>query len=87
MQIRSIEAIATPIPLKKPYHLSDFNGIQRTTSLIIVKIMTDGGIEGYGEWDPQLLCTGESVGSVLSMIETYYASNLIGKDIDFINKN
>ena len=55
MQIRSIEAIATPIPLKKPYHLSDFNGIQRTTSLIIVKIMTDGGIEGYGEWDPKLL--------------------------------
>ncbi len=80
MKIKSIEAIATAIPLKKPYLLSDFNGIQRTTSPIIVKITTDDGIEGYGECDPQPLFTGESVGSVLSMIETYYAPNLIGKD-------
>ncbi|SRR6056297_201963 len=80
MKIKSIEATAMEIPLKKPYHLSDFNGIQRTTTPIIVKITTEGGIEGYGECDPQPLFTGESAGSVLSMIETYYAPNLIGKD-------
>ncbi len=80
MEIKSIEVTAMAIPLKKPYHLSDFNGIQRMTTPIIVKITTDDGIEGYGECDPQPLFTGESVGSVLSMIETYYAPKLIGKD-------
>src|SRR6056297_406908 len=80
MKIKTIQAIATEIPLKKPYHLSEFNGVQSMTTPIIIKIITDDGIEGYGECDPQPLFTGESAGSVLSMIETYYAPNLIGKD-------
>lgn len=80
MKINRIEIVATEIPLKKPYHLSDLYGILKATTPVFVKILTDEGLAGYGECDPQPLFTGESVGSVVSMIQTYYAPNLIGKD-------
>ena len=52
LKIVSLDAFHIAIPLVSPYHLSKVYGTQTHSVVIIVRIMTDSGEEGWGEADP-----------------------------------
>ena len=52
MKIVSIKAHQLAVPLVHPYVLSKEYGVYSTATPVIVEIMTDEGIVGYGECDP-----------------------------------
>ena len=61
LKIVSLDAFHIAIPLVNPYHLSKVYGTQTHSDVIIVRIMTDSGEEGWGEADPGgVLFTGDT---------------------------
>lgn len=80
MIIKEIEINHLSVKLKNPYRLSDLYGTLYTTEPVVVKIITDEGIFGYGETDPLALFTGETPETVVAVLEKYIAPALIGKN-------
>ncbi|MFC1912801.1 mandelate racemase/muconate lactonizing enzyme family protein [Chloroflexota bacterium] len=80
MKIKQIEVIHTRIPLKKPFVLSKVLGTLTHTQPIVVRVMTDEGIEGLGEADPFVPFTEESPEGVKTSLRHYLGPVLLGVD-------
>jgi L-alanine-DL-glutamate epimerase-like enolase superfamily enzyme len=77
MRIRSIEPIAVRLPLANPMKMA---GIEmRHADNVLVKIVCDGGVIGWGEAASAPSMTGETVESMLAAVR-YLAPFLIGMD-------
>ncbi|MDP6211046.1 MAG: enolase C-terminal domain-like protein [SAR324 cluster bacterium] len=83
LKIVSLDAFHIAIPLVNPYHLSKVYGTQTHSDVIIVRIMTDSGEEGWGEADPGgVLFTGDTGEAVMQSIREEGAERIIGCRVD-----
>ena len=83
LKIVSLDAFHIAIPLVNPYHLSKVYGTQTHSDVIIVRIMTDSGEEGWGEADPGgVLFTGDTGETVMQSIREEGAERIIGCRVD-----
>ncbi len=80
MKIKHIEVIHTRIPLKKPFALSRVLGTLTHTQPVVVRVMTDEGIEGLGEANPFVPFTEESPEGVKASLRHYLGPALLGAD-------
>ncbi|MGC5327504.1 dipeptide epimerase [Brevibacillus sp. SYSU BS000544] len=79
MFIREIDVQRHAIPLKKP-----FKTALRTVEvahMIVVKVICDNGIIGYGEAPPTVVITGDSLESIESAILHTLKPALVGKNL------
>ena len=86
MKIVSIKAHQLAVPLVHPYVLSKEYGVYSTATPVIVEVVTDEGIVGYGESDPWPLFTGDSAEVTMTIIEKHLGPMLIGADPTNINE-
>ena len=83
LKIVSLDAFHIAIPLVNPYHLSKVYGTQTHSDVIIVRIMTNSGEEGWGEADPGgVLFTGDTGEAVMQSIREEGAERIIGCRVD-----
>jgi L-alanine-DL-glutamate epimerase-like enolase superfamily enzyme len=79
MKITGLKIRAVNIPLIKPYTVS-LLGKVTTTRSVIVEVFTDQGLVGIGETDPELMFTGESQQTVMTMLASHLGPAVL--DID-----
>lgn len=80
MQITAIEAIPVCVPLKAGLTAKTAHGEHATSPYVIVRVHTDAGITGLGEATVSALWSGETQGTVLTLIREYLAPAVIGRD-------
>jgi muconate cycloisomerase len=86
MKIVSIETLLLDLPILRPHHLSF--GTKLATNPVIVRLRTEGGIEGLGEavasagpaWNE------ESAETIKVVIDRYLAPELIGEEVSQIER-
>ena len=83
LKIVSFDAFHISIPLVNPYHLSKVYGTQTHSDVVIIRIKTDSGEEGWGEADPGgVLFTGDTGEAVMDTIREEGAERIIGCRVD-----
>ena len=75
--IQSVELYKLSIPLKEPFITS--LGRDDNAENVLVKIITDKGIIGFGECSPYMPINGESQGTCF-LVGQYFAKILKGKN-------
>ncbi len=80
MRISRIDLWHVKSPLVRPYHLSKFYGTLTHAEAVMLRLTTDGGLEGWGEADAQMGFTEEWTGGVLALLAQGIGPNLIGRD-------
>lgn len=75
--IRQVELYKLSIPLKEPFTTS--LGTDYSAENVLIKIMTDEGITGFGECSPYMPINGESQDTCF-IVGQYFAKALKGKD-------
>lgn len=79
MQISSIEAIPFSLPLHK-VHRWGAAGVMRAREHVLIRIRSDTGYEGVAEATPRPTIHGETIGSVLAVVDDYLKPSLLGRD-------
>ena len=84
MKIREIKIGKVSIPLKKPFKtaLRQVNSAED----IIIKVIADTGEVGYGNAPPTAVITGDSQHSIVAAIRDTIGPQIIGMDIDNLEK-
>ena len=77
LTIQQVELYKLSIPLKEPFVTS--LGVDLSAENVLVKIITDKGIIGFGECSPYMPINGESQDTCF-MVGQYFAKALKGKD-------
>lgn len=79
MKIIDMEFSEINVPLKKPFNTS----VRTVDSLnnIIIKIVTENGMVGYGEASPHTFVTGETNGSILAALK-YIKHAILGMNME-----
>ena len=85
MKITAIELFQISVPLAVPYKLSKVYGTVHDARAVIVRLLTDAGITGYGEADPMPPFTDESPGGVMVAIRDFLGPRLVGQDPRNVN--
>ncbi len=81
MKIRSIEAIGISLPMTQPMKMA---GVEiRTADNVLVRLLTDDGVVGWGEAASAPTMTGEFVEGIVTAVR-YLAPGLIGQRVDDI---
>ena len=75
--IQKVELYKLSIPLKEPFITS--LGTETSADNVLVKIITNEGIIGFGECSPYMPINGESTDTCF-IVGQYFAKALIGKD-------
>ncbi len=76
MKITNIEAIPFAIPYRKP--LAFASGQIAEAAHVLVRVHTDDGLVGTAEAPPRPFTYGETQASIISVIETIFAPQIIG---------
>ena len=77
MKISSIEYYRLDMPLAMPYTIA-YESVTRTTN-VILKIVTDTGITGWGCAAPDKFVTGETADEVINNTEGFVRDLLVGQ--------
>jgi L-alanine-DL-glutamate epimerase-like enolase superfamily enzyme len=78
MRIARVEAVPLDARLKVPFR---FGNVVRTTSAnVLVRVVSEDGLVGYGEACPVPQLTAETQESVVALVEQRVAPELIGED-------
>lgn len=80
MKITAIETYAVRIPLKPKYRMISALGSHDESNYVLIRVLTDEGIEGVGEATATPNWSGETRWSVQSIIEHCLAPAVIGMD-------
>lgn len=80
MKIKELKVRELAVPLTHPYALSRAYGVHTVASVVALEIVTDAGVVGWGECDPWAAFTGETAGTVCSVLRTCLGPMLIGMD-------
>jgi L-alanine-DL-glutamate epimerase-like enolase superfamily enzyme len=78
VKIERVDVYPVAVPLAKPLKMAVATVYERTC--IVVRIVTDDGVEGLGEAVVTLYFSGESLASSAHLIRDVFAPVLIGKD-------
>jgi o-succinylbenzoate synthase len=85
MIISDFEVYRIHIPLKTPFIISA--GAQEVYNGVLVKLTTDDDTVGWGEAAPSERVTGETIESVVTVLEEKIKPKLIGEDGLSLNRN
>jgi glycine/D-amino acid oxidase-like deaminating enzyme len=78
MKIARVEAVPLDARLKAPFR---FGNVVRTTSAnVLVRVVGEDGLVGYGEACPVPQLTAETQESVVALVEQRVAPELVGED-------
>jgi L-alanine-DL-glutamate epimerase-like enolase superfamily enzyme len=80
MIIKDIQIGEIFIPLAKPFKTA-LRTVENVED-IIIKIVTDTGLEGFGEAPPTAVITGDTKGSIITAVRDFIKPALIGMEID-----
>ena len=80
MKIAHIETYPTRIPLKQKRRMISALGQHTVSDFLLVRILTDEGIEGAGEATVTPRWSGETVWGAQAVIERLFAPSIIGCD-------
>jgi len=80
MKITAIETYPVRIPLKPERRMKSSLGQHTVSPYLLVKVITDAGIEGVGEATVMPRWSGETVWSAQALVEQILAPQLIGRD-------
>lgn len=78
MRIRSVEAIPIQTTFKETFRYGTTE--RKDCANVIVRLVTDDGLVGYGEATPQAAFTTETQASIVEAIEQVAARSLVGRD-------
>jgi o-succinylbenzoate synthase len=78
MKITNVDAYLVDIPFREPFIV--WRGSIPSKQHVLVKVMTDDGLVGWGEASPFLFYAPETARDVLSMVRDVMAGELIGLD-------
>jgi muconate cycloisomerase len=82
MKIASIETHPIRIPLKPAYRMISALGKHWESQFVLVRLLTDDGLEGAGEASATVRWSGETVWGVVAVIERVFATLLVGTELD-----
>jgi L-alanine-DL-glutamate epimerase-like enolase superfamily enzyme len=82
MKIAAIETHPVRIPLKPAYRMISALGKHWESHFVLVRLLTDDGLEGAGEASATVRWSGETVWSVQALTDRILAPLLIGRDLD-----
>jgi L-alanine-DL-glutamate epimerase-like enolase superfamily enzyme len=82
MKIAAIETYPVRIPLKAAYRMVSALGKHWESHFVLVRLLTDDGLEGVGEASATVRWSGETVWSVQAVIDRVLAPLLIGQTLD-----
>src|SRR5699024_6226137 len=78
MKIKQIEIYHIDMPLKEPFIIA-YTSFE-TMPAIVVKVITDTGVVGYGESVPDEHVTGESVYTVFTALRHHIIPSILYRD-------
>lgn len=84
MKIAHIETYPVRIPLKPERRMITSLGVHNLSDYVLVRLLTDAGIEGAGEATVSALWSGETVWSCRAVIEKIFAPVLVGCEVSDI---
>src|SRR5438270_12933794 len=82
MQIAAIETHPARVPLKPEYRMISALGRHDVSEFVLVKLLTDTGLEGTGEATATVRWSGETVWGVQALIDRVLAPLLVGLELD-----
>src|SRR5689334_1662831 len=80
MKITHVETFPLEIPIKRERWMISSLGQHRVSRYLLVRVLTDSGIEGAGEATVTARWSGETVWSAQSLIERVLGPAVIGCD-------
>ena len=81
MKIAAIECHPVRIPLKPAYRMISALGRHWESQFVLVRLLTDDGLEGAGEASATVRWSGETVWGVQAVIERVFAPLLVGREL------
>ncbi len=78
LKIASVDVYAVRLPLREPFVIA--YGTFTDVPTVIIRIRTEGGVEGWGESTPDALVTGETHSGTVETIRRELAPALPGRD-------
>ncbi|TLP79968.1 mandelate racemase/muconate lactonizing enzyme family protein [Nesterenkonia sphaerica] len=78
MKITAVEAIPYTIPYSQPLRFA--SGQVREADHVLIRVHTDAGLIGTSDTPPRPYTYGETQGSIISVITTIFAPQMIGLD-------
>src|SRR5437762_2256054 len=82
MQIKSLETFAVRVALKPEYRMISALGRHDVSEFVLVRLLTDDGLEGAGEASATVRWSGETVWGVQALIDHVLEPLLIGMGLD-----
>ena len=82
MKITALETHAVRIPLKPAYRMISALGKHWESHFVLVRLLTDDGLEGAGEASATVRWSGETVWGVQAAIDRVFAPLLVGRELD-----
>src|SRR5437762_10059882 len=82
MQIKSLETFAVRVALKPEYRMISALGRHDVSEFVLVKLLTDNGLEGAGEATATVRWSGETVWGVQAVIDRVLAPLVVGLDLN-----
>src|SRR5687768_10198347 len=82
MKIAAIQTHPVRIPLKPAYRMVSALGKHWESNFVLVRLLTDDGLEGAGEASATVRWSGETVWGVLAVIDRVFAPLLVGRELD-----
>ncbi|HEX5103957.1 MAG TPA: enolase C-terminal domain-like protein, partial [Pirellulaceae bacterium] len=82
MKIAAIECHPVRIPLKPAYRMISALGRHWESQFVLVRLLTDDGLEGAGEASATVRWSGETVWGVQAVIERVFTPLLVGRELD-----
>src|SRR5437762_12481424 len=82
MQIKSLETFAVRVALKPEYRMISALGRHDVSEFVLVRLLTDNGLEGAGEATATVRWSGETVWGVQAVIDRVFTPALVGCNLD-----
>jgi len=80
VRITAIQVGRLSLPLAHPFKTA-LRTVDRLED-IVVRVVGENGLEGYGEAPPTAVITGDTVGSILCAIQDFIAPALVGMELE-----
>ena len=80
MKIVAVETYPVRVPLKPERHMITALGEHTVSEYLLVRVLTDSGIEGAGEATVSPLWSGETVWGAQALIDRLFAPALLGME-------
>ncbi len=80
MRISAIQVGRLSLPLTHPFKTA-LRTVDRLED-IVIRVIGDNGLEGYGEAPPTAVITGDTTGSILCAIQDFIAPAIVGMELE-----